>query len=82
MNDLRKDVDNILNPPKEISVGDTVQFVGTLQYTNSGKKTGKKASPCSAVVKQIYKPTKALHPYLVKGNGVNGWVNAEDIERS
>ncbi len=79
MDTLRHDVDLILHPEKIIEEGDTVQFVGTKQYTNSGKLTGKKAKPCEAVVLQIYRLGSARHPYLVKGSGVYGWVDEEDI---
>jgi len=80
MNNFRKDVDLLLHPPKPIAVGDTVQFTGSKQYTNSGKLTGKKAKPCQAVVKQIYKLGSAKHPYLIKGSGVYGWVDEGNVK--
>ena len=79
MKDFRSDVDKQLHPTKPIEVGDTVQFTGNKQYTNSGNLTGKKATPCTAVVKDIYKLGTARHPYLVKGSGVYGWVDQGDI---
>ncbi len=79
MEDFRDEVDILLHPEKIIVVGDTVQFVGTKQYTNSGKLTGKKAKPCEAKVLQIYQLGKARHPYLVKGSGVYGWVDERDV---
>jgi len=79
MKDFRQRVDLLLHPEKLIDAGDTVQFVGTKQYTNSGKLTGKKAKPCKATVLQIYRLGKARHPYLVKGSGVYGWVDEEDV---
>ena len=79
MNDFRDAVDLELHPEKVISVGDTVRFIGTVQYTNSGKLVGKKAKPCEAKVLQIYQLGKARHPYLVKGSGVYGWVDEDSI---
>jgi len=79
MKDFRRDVDKLLHPTKPISVGDTVQFTGSKQYTNANKILGKKAKPCRAVVKQIYQLGSAKHPYLVKGSGVYGWVDKADV---
>ncbi len=79
METFRRDVDRALHPALAPTVGDTVQFVGTKQYTNSGKLTGKKATPCEAKLLQIYQLGKSRHPYLVKGSGVYGWVDEEDV---
>ena len=81
MDDFRAEVQTILDgkEPKEIEVGDTVEFTGTKQWTNANKLLSKKATPCKAVVKQIYMLGKSKHPYLVKGSGVYGWVNIEDV---
>ena len=79
MADFRDAVDREIHPEKVISEGDTVRFVGTTQYTNSGKRIGKSAKPCSATVKQIYQLGKARHPYLIKGSGVYGWVDEDAI---
>ena len=86
MNDFRAEVKRILEPDKPITpiaVGDKVDFIGTKQWSNSGKSTllFKKAKPCVATVKQIYKPNSSKHPYLIKGSGVYGWVNKEDVVR-
>ena len=64
-------------------VGEKVAFVGNKQWSNAKKMymLSKKASPCVAIVKQIYQPVTAKHPYLLSGTGVNGWVNKEDIEK-
>lgn len=79
MDKLRSDVDLLIHPDKVIEVGDTVSFVGSTQYTNSGKLLGKKAKPCEAKVLDIYQLGKARHPYLVKGSGVYGWVDEKNI---
>jgi len=84
MDDFRQRVGELLNhkpEPKKIEVGDTVDFTGTKQWTNANKLLSSKATPCKAVVKQIYQLGKSKHPYLIKGNGVYGWVNAEDVKR-
>lgn len=81
MKDFREDVDLLLHPAKVIYVGDTVRFTGTKQYSNSGKLVGKKATPCKAVVQNIYKLGSSRHPYLVKGSGVYGWVDEKDIRK-
>lgn len=82
MDNFRKDVTKILNSEKPdaiIKVGDKVKFTGTKQYTNSGALLSKKAKPCTATVKEIYKLGKSKHPLLVKGTGVYGWVNVADV---
>jgi hypothetical protein len=81
MDDFRREVQAVLNgeTPKEINVGSTVEFTGTKQYTNSNKILSTKASPCIAIVNRIYRLGKSRHPYLIKGKGVNGWVDAEDV---
>lgn len=81
MDDFRKEVQDILDggTPREIVVGSVIEFVGTKQYTNSNKLIPKAATPCIATVKRIYKLGKSRHPYLVKGKGVNGWVDANDV---
>lgn len=64
-------------------VGEKVNFVGSKQWSNANRANllSKKAVPCVAIVKQIYQPQTAKHPYLLSGSGVNGWVNKEDIEK-
>jgi N-acetylmuramoyl-L-alanine amidase CwlA len=79
MKDFRQRVDLLLHPEKLIDAGDTVQFVGTKQYTNASKLLGKKAKPCEATVLQIYRLGSSRHPYLVKGSGVYGWVDEADV---
>ncbi len=79
MEDLREEVDILLHPDKIIDVGDSVEFVGTKQYTNANKLLGKKATPCRVTVLQIYQLGKSRHPYLVKGSGVYGWVDEKDV---
>ncbi len=79
MTTFREDVAALLTPVALPVVGDTVRFSGTVQYTSSGKRTGKPATPCIAVVKQIYRLNKARHPYLIKGPGVYGWVDGKDL---
>lgn len=66
---------------KVIAEGDIITFTGTKHYSNSGALIGKKATACKAVVQRIYRLGVAKHPYLIKGTGVNGWVNAEDIRK-
>lgn len=82
MDDFRAEVQAILDGEKlkEAAVGDTVNFTGTKQWTNANKLLPSKASPCTAVVKQIYQLGKSEHPFLLKGSGVYGWVNAEDVK--
>ena len=82
MDDFRAEVQAVLDgkKPQTIEVGSTVDFTGTRQWTNASKLLSSRATPCTAVVKQIYKLGKSKHPYLLKGNGVNGWVNAEDVK--
>ena len=79
MEDLREEVDILLHPDKILDVGDSVEFVGTKQYTNANKLLGKKAKPCRATVLQIHRLGESRHPYLVKGSGVYGWVNEDAL---
>lgn len=82
MDDFRKEVQAYINgQPETIKVGDTVDFTGNKQWSNANKLLSSKATPCKAVVKQIYMLGKSRHPFLVKGGGVYGWVNAEDIAK-
>ena len=83
MDDFRAEVQTILDggKPKPIEVGDKVQFIGTKQWSNANKLLSTKATPCQATVKQIYQLGKSKHPYLLKGSGVYGWVNAEDVQQ-
>lgn len=90
MNDFRRDVDKLLNPPKHvkaIAVGDVVEFTGTTHYYGAGSLTGKKCKPGKAKVLQIYKLGKSRHPYQIKavsggGSTVYGWVNEKDIKNT
>lgn len=60
------------------SIGDTVKFTGTAQYTSSySGGTKKTAEACNAKITAI--SSGKPHPYHVIGTGVYGWVNAEDI---
>ena len=85
MDDFRAEVQEILDygEPYAPSLNETVKFIGTKQWTNANKADDKfvKATPCEAVVKRIYYPNKSKHPYQLKGKGVNGFVNAEDIRK-
>lgn len=81
MDDFRADVDLLLHPEKRVhGVGDRVRFTGKTQYRNANAIVGKKASPCVATVKEVYRPEKARHPYLLQGTGIYGWASASDIE--
>ena len=87
MNDFRKDVDNLLNPPKVIAVGDIVEFTASTHYYSANSLTGKKCKPGKAKVLQIYQLGKSRHPYQIKaisggGSTVYGWVNAKDIKNT
>lgn len=82
MDDFRNDVDILLHPPKEIGVGDVIEFTGKKHYTNANALIGKKCKSGKAVVKRIYRLGKSKHPYLIKGTGgctANGWVNEGDV---
>lgn len=85
MNDFRAEVQDILDngEPYAPVLGETVKFIGTKQYTNANaaESKAKTAKPCNAVVKRIYKLGKSKHPYQLKGTGVNGFVDAEDIRK-
>ncbi len=76
MNDLRADTDRLLHPEPTPSVGDEVSFIGLRQYRNANALIGRSAKPCRAVIRQIWRPGKARHPYLLKGPSVNGWTDA------
>lgn len=87
MNQFRADVKAYMekkdDEPYAPAVGEVIRFVGTKQWTNANAADAKakKASPCAASVKKIYKLGKSKHPYYITGNYVNGWVNAEDIRK-
>ena len=86
MDDFRRDVDNILNPPKPISKGDIVQFTGTNHYYSANSTTAKKCKPGKAQVIATYQIGKSRHPYQLKalkggGSTVYGWVDAKYIRR-
>lgn len=64
-------------------VGDTVNFTGSLHYSNSNAKSGSKCKSGLATITHI--ALGAAHPYhLVRiANGtssVYGWVNANDVQ--
>lgn len=64
-------------------VGEKINFIGSKQWSTANKLDilSKKATPCVAIVKQIYHLGSSKHPFLVYGQKVNGWVNQEDIEK-
>lgn len=87
MNDFRKDVDKMLNPPKPIAKGDTVQFTGTTHYYSANSTTAKKCKPGKAKVIDVYQVGKSRHPYQLKavsggGSTVYGWVDEKDIKKA
>lgn len=79
MDDFRDEVNTLLHPDSIIEVGNTANFIGTKQYTNANKLVGKKARSCRVTVLQIYQTGSPRHPYLVKGSGVYGWVDKDDL---
>lgn len=90
MNDFRAEVQRLLDikrKPEEVTyvpkVGDTVNFVGTTHYRNASAISGYTCVPGLAYVSRIY-PGK--HPYLLKPtkgskSTVNGWVDAQDVQK-
>ena len=62
------------------TTGSQVRFTGHTQY--GGQEEGapaSPASPCTARVEVVV--SGAAHPYFLLGDNVEGWVNAEDVER-
>ena len=92
MGKVREDVAKLMQTepipspdPFEIKVGDVVNFVGNVQYTNANAATGKTCKGGPAKVTAIYQPDKSAHPYhliAVKGGGssVYGWVDKKYIQ--
>lgn len=68
------------------SVGDIVQFVGTVHYASAGAATGRAISPSRAKITAVSKAGK--HPYHCRAvnsaggfiGGVYGWVDASDVK--
>lgn len=72
------DIEGASSGSKSFSVGATVEFSGTTQYTSSYKGAkAVKATACKAKITAVNK--NGVHQYHIVGDGVYGWVNASDI---
>ena len=72
---------SIFNFPYYPDIKECVKFVGKFQYPRANAPEGKAvdAIPCIATVERMFRVARSKHPYKLKGVGVNGWVNEEDI---
>ena len=61
-----------------LAAGSQVQFTGNRQYLNSYEDAKSYAArPCTATVSLIREGR--AHPYCLKGDGVDGWVDTADV---
>ena len=76
---IKADASLTPNTSGVLSVGDTVNFTGGVQYLSaySGSQSAK-AKPCTATITAI--ASGRQHPYHLVGVGVGGWTDASAIE--